>query len=133
MTSSHDQSWVIRAAIRKVSAQAAAVLPAAGHPDAVLLAACTEYGRLRFEIDRASRPIMRAVDPGGDQMAALLAAGRAPLDIAVSVIATTPDGHRARAAMFLAWDEGDLIARARTAGLLEDQLLAALLIDLVTR
>ena len=122
----------VRLSVRRVTTQAAALPPGSGHPDAALLAACAEYGRIRVQIDHASRPRMRAGDPGGLKVAALLAAGRVPLNAAVTAVATTPEGHRARAAAYLAWDEGDLIARARTAGMLEDQLLAALLVDLVT-
>lgn len=122
----------VRLAVRRVIAQATALPPGSGHPDAALLAACAEYGRIRAEIDRASRPRARVGDPGGLKVAALLAAGRVPLDAAVTAVATTPEGHRARAATFLAWDEGDLIARAGTEAILEDRLLAALLVDLVT-
>ena len=45
--------------------------------------------------------------------------------------ATTLDGHRARAAAFILWDEGDLLERARTDGILEEVLLRAILVDLV--
>ena len=122
----------VRLAVRRITALVAALPPGGPHPDAALLAACAEYGRLRSEIDRSSQPRMRAEDPGGVWMAALLAAGRIPLEAAIAATATTPDGHRARAALYLAWDEGDLITRARTAGILEDRLLATLLVDLVT-
>ncbi len=45
--------------------------------------------------------------------------------------ATTMDGHRARAAAFILWDEGDLLERACVDGILEEVLLRAILIDLV--
>ncbi len=41
------------------------------------------------------------------------------------------DGHRARAAAFILWDEGDLLERACVDGILEEVLLRAILIDLV--
>lgn len=40
-------------------------------------------------------------------------------------------GHRARAATFLVWDDGDLMGRADNQGFSEDRILAALVFDLV--
>ena len=118
----------------RVCREAGRLASSATHPDEMLLAACAEYGRLRRRIDRLSDNRAR-VDDLDDQSrvyADLTDAGRLPLASALSTRATTLEGHRARAALFLAWDEGDLIGRARRDEILEDRLLAVLLIDLVT-
>lgn len=103
------------------------------HPDARLLAVCADYGRTRRQIDRLSARSTRIdnEDERSRIYGNLTDAGRIELAASLSARATTLDGHRARAALFLAWDEGELIGRARREMMLEDQMLAALLLDLV--
>ena len=53
------------------------------------------------------------------------------LKVVAASRATTLDGHRARAAAFILWDEGDLLGRAGKDGILEEVVLRAILVDLV--
>lgn len=104
-----------------------------GHPDAALLAACAEYAVLRRRIDGVFKGTKSLADEEERARvnADLIAAGHAALILTATSRAVTLDGHRARAAVFLAWDDGDVVGRARRHGITEDRLLAALLTDLV--
>ena len=63
--------------------------------------------------------------------AALHEAASSALANIVTLRATTPEGHRARAAAILAWDQGELISLVGRYGILQDRLMLALLADLV--
>lgn len=121
------------AAALRLCKQAKSLSLTKAHPDATLLALCAEYGLVRRRIDRLSAKSTRTTD--GDERSRIYTeltdAGRVKLLASLSASATTLDGHRARAALFLAWDEGELVGRARRDMMLEDQMLAALLLDLV--
>ncbi len=103
------------------------------HPDAALLAACGDYGLLHRRISRLFTGTASLADEEERSRAhaALLDEAQALLTRTATARASTLDGHRARAAAFLAWDEGDVIGRARREGIAEDLMLAALLTDLV--
>ncbi len=127
--------------VRAASAAAALVLRRArrlsasldAHPDAALLAACGDYGLLHRRISRLFTGVASLADEEERSRAhaALLDEAQALLIRTATARASTLDGHRARAAAFLAWDEGDVIGRARREGIAEDLMLAALLTDLV--
>lgn len=117
----------------KICRQAGRLSSAGTHPDEKLLEACARYGRIRRRIDRLAAGSAR-IDDDGERARAyadLTDVGRLALLASLSAAATTLEGHRARAALFLAWDEGELVGRARREQMLEDRLLAALLLDLV--
>ena len=103
------------------------------HPDIALLTACAAYGQARRRADRLARAHIRvAADDTLEQaLAALHKAASSALAVVWTHRATTPEGHRARAAAILAWDEGDLISLVRQHGILQDRLMLALLADLV--
>jgi hypothetical protein len=103
------------------------------HADAALLAVCSDWGVLHRRITRLFEGVASLADEEERSCAyaALLDDAHGLLIRIATARASTLDGHRARAAAFLAWDEGDLIGRARRAGIAEDRVLAALLLDLV--
>ncbi len=120
------------AAALRLCRQAGRLSSTMPHPDAKLLAVCAEYGRIRRQIDRLSAGRTRIDDEErSGAYTKLTDAGRIPLVASLSAKATTLDGHRARAALFLAWDDGELLGRVSREQVLEDRLLAALLLDLV--
>lgn len=103
------------------------------HADAGLLANCVEYGRIRRRRDHLSRTGRRGMDKEEWERADanLHGKGAAVLEHVTSRAAVTLDGHRARAAAILAWDEGELITLVDTYAILQDRLMLALLADLV--
>jgi hypothetical protein len=103
------------------------------HPDGALLAACAAYGHAQRRADRLARADARSTaDHTLEQAQAALheAASSALADI-VTHRATTPEGHCARAAAILAWDQGELISLVARYGILQDRLMLALLADLI--
>ncbi len=120
------------AAALRICRQAGRLTSTTPHPDEKLLVLCAEYGRIRRQIDRLSAGRTRIDDEEQSRAyTELTDAGRIPLVASLSAKATTLDGHRARAALFLAWDEGELLRRVCREQVLEDRLLAALLLDIV--
>ncbi len=104
------------------------------HPDAALLAACREYIGMQQRRDRLSAGgVAQAADDVGRSRAveALAQGASAMLARVTEMRATSLDGHRARAAAFLAWDEGDLMGRADELCFPEDQILAAIVLDIL--
>lgn len=103
------------------------------HPDALLLTACRRFVRL------ARRRLTLFIDGeprhGADAQARLLR----PIDTVMAPLsayvcdcrAGTLDGHRARAAAFLAIDETGLLVRANLRDAFGEPLLAAFVIDLL--
>ena len=103
------------------------------HPDGELLAACRAgavlwqrqhaafYGDTRIvdddERDRLLEPLWALADP--------------VLHRVYDLPATTLDGHRARAAILLAWDAGTLLGAAAADDLIEARLTLALAVDLL--
>lgn len=105
------------------------------HPDAPLLAACRGYVGLQQRKERLSADdTARTADHARRSrfMEALTRRATAILARVAELRATSLDGHRARAAAFLAWDDGDLMGRADELGFTEDRLLAALILDLTS-
>ena len=72
-----------------------------------------------------------AVGVGNRKPSASFRSTRALLRLIVETPARSLAGHRARAAAFLAWDDGDLMGRADGQGFSEDRMLGALVFDLV--
>ena len=103
------------------------------HPDAALLTACVAYGRIRRQVDRLARADTRTMSEDALEQAHadLHSAGSSSLAQVAAYRAVTLDGHRARAAAFLAWDEGELVGLVDRYGILQDRFLLALLTDLV--
>ena len=103
------------------------------HPDLALLAACAAYGDAQRRADRLARADARSMDGRRleQAQAALHEATSSALADIVTHRATTLEGHCARAAAVLAWDQGELISLVGRYGILQDQLMLALLADLV--
>ena len=103
------------------------------HPDADLLVVCRQLWRLWQRRDRLfanGQPrhretkharLMRAIDEAANPL----------LEHVCNNQSMTLDGHRARAAAFLATDESGLLIRANRRDLPAERLLAALVIDLL--
>ena len=121
-------------AAKRLLHDAPAVLRTSGtHPDMVLIEACIDYGNLHLQIEGLSKGPRRIENEvqRSRRYAGLTRAIRPLLQRAADLRATMPEGHAARAAAFLAWDEGELVQRASRHGILEDRLLAAILLDLM--
>jgi hypothetical protein len=103
------------------------------HIDASLLAGCIAYTRIKRRHDRLpkARGCRGEQDAGESDEADLHSRGSLVLAHVAAQTARTLDGHRARAAAILEWDDGQLIGLADQPGYLEDRLLLALLVDLV--
>lgn len=99
---------------------------ASGQADAGLIEACIVYATSSAGA-RGTRGAVSGQVPGDDAGHA----GAKALQALAALPATTMDGHRARAAAFVLWDEGDLLGRARVNNVLEEMLLGAILADLV--
>ena len=129
---SHRRFYVADRAI-----MAAAVLDtlpmSRAHPDALLLATCRRVAKLwrrrdrlfvdgqpRYDEEEHERRL-RSIDAAADPL----------LEYVCGCQSTTMDGHRARAAAFLASDESGLIIRANLRDLPGERLLAALVLDLM--
>ncbi len=121
------------AATRTLQRSAALLSGHPGHPDADLLTACVAYGRIRRRADRLGRADTRTMSGEALEQAYadLHTAGSSLLAQVAAHRAVTLDGHRARAAAVLAWDEGELIGLADRYGILQDRLMLALLADLI--
>jgi hypothetical protein len=121
------------AATRTLQRSAALLSGHPGHPDAALLTACVAYGRIRRRVDRFGKAGTRTMSGEALEQAHadLHAAGSSLLVQVAAHRAVTLDGHRARAAAFLAWDEGELIGLADRCGILQDRLIIAMLADLI--
>jgi hypothetical protein len=103
------------------------------HIDADLLAGCIAYCRIKRRRVRLPKALGRRgeEDAGESDGADLHSKGSLVLAHVAAQTARTLDGHRARAAAILEWDDGQLIGLADQPGYLEDRLLLALLVDLV--
>ena len=103
------------------------------HPDVALLAACAAYGHARRPADRLARADARSLADHTLEraQARLHEAASSALANIVALRATTLEGHRARAAAILAWDQGELISLVGRYGILQDRLILALLADLI--
>ena len=101
--------------------------------DGALVAACRRYVQLEQRKVGLARKVGPDPDDGEADRASDTAfrSTRAILRRIVETPATTLAGHRARAAAFLAWDDGDLMGRSDDRGFSEDRMLAALVFDLV--
>ena len=114
--------------------QAAAVLRVTpDHPDAAILEACASYDLVRARLAAlipGTAPISED-HPRGDAYAAVWASGKPALCRLIDERPATPLGHAMRAAAFLVYDEGEALGRARSVRLIEDRLLAAILVDLI--
>jgi hypothetical protein len=104
-----------------------------GHTDAGLLASCLAYSRIMRRYDRLPKARgRRSEENAGDSARAdLYSRGTLILAHVATQTARTLDGHRARAAAILTWDDGRLIGLADAPGYLDDRLLLALLVDLL--
>ncbi len=102
-------------------------------PDGALVAACRRYvqlGQRRAELARKIGPDLNEGEVDRLSNAAFRST-KAVLRRIVETPATSLAGHRARAAAFLAWDDGDLMGRSDDRSFSEDRMLAALVFDLV--
>ncbi len=114
--------------------QAAALLRATpAHPDAQLLEACAAYDLVRARLAALIPGSAPTADdePSADAYDVVWATGKPVLARLIALHPTTPIGHAMRAAAFLVYDEGELLRRARSVQLIEDRLLAAILVDLL--
>ena len=102
------------------------------HRDAALIGAAGDYGVIHRRIGRLLQGSGRieAESVRSRRFADLTEAAAPLLEQLGNARAVTNDGHKARAAAFLAWNEGEIMGRADRDGLLEDRLLAAILLDL---
>jgi hypothetical protein len=120
------------AAMRTLQATASLLKNTQAQPDAALLAACVAYAGVRRRIDQFSRA---KINLGEDALerahAGLHEAASSALARVAAHRAVTPEGHRARAAVIMFWDEGELIRLVGKYEILQDRLLLALLADLV--
>ena len=101
--------------------------------DSALVAACRRY----VQLERRRAELARKIGPNPNEgevdreANAAFRSTRAVLRRIVETPATSLAGHRARAAAFLAWDDGDLMGRSDDRSFSEDRMLAALVFDLV--
>jgi hypothetical protein len=100
--------------------------------DAPLLAACLAYASIRRRADQLSQTKGDIGEGALEKTHAELheAATSALADVAATW-AVTLEGHRARAAAILFWDEGELVTLVDKYAILQDRLMLALLADLV--
>jgi len=78
---------------------------------------------------RAPAPPIPEDHPRGDAYDAVWASGKPALYRLIGARPATPLGHAMRVAAFLVYDEGELLNRASSIRLIEDRLLAAILVD----
>jgi hypothetical protein len=103
------------------------------HTDAGLLTSCLVYSRIMRRYDRLPKARGRRgeEDAGDSARGDLYSRGSLILAHVATQTARTLDGHRARSAAILTWDDGRLIGLANEPGYLEDRLILALLVDLL--
>jgi hypothetical protein len=120
------------AAMRTLQGIASLLKKTRAQPDAALLAACVAYAGVRRRIDQLSRAKTNLGEDALERAHAELheAASSALAGVAAHR-AVTLEGHRARAAAIVFWDEGELIRLVDKYDILQDRLLLALLADLV--
>ena len=98
------------------------------HADAVLIASCRDLGAKWIALAEGSQG---STHPRHRLGAAERSLSRLLRSIA-GMRASTPEGHQARAAAFVIWDDGDLLGRVAADRILGEVLLAAIVVDLLT-
>jgi hypothetical protein len=103
------------------------------HADAGLLASCLAYSRIKRRYDRLAKASghVGEENAGESAQADLSSKGSLILEHVADEAARTLEGHQARAAAIVTWDDGRLIGLADEPGYLDDRLLLALLVDLL--
>ena len=96
-----------------------------------MLAACLAYFSIRRRADQLSQTTGELDGALEKTRAELLEATTSALADVAAKRAVTPEGHRARAATILLWDEGELVTLVDKYDILQDRLVLALLADLV--
>ena len=117
-----------------LAAAALDTLPASrAHPDALLLATSRRVAKLWRRRDRLSADGQARHDDEEHErrLQAIDTATDPLLEYVCACQSRTLDGHRARAAAFLATDESGLLMRANTRDVPGEKLLAALVLDLL--
>ena len=102
------------------------------HADSELVMACAVAADIWARYNRLFRDSAKIKDDAArDRVAAILWSAVDPVLHRTSEMRpTTQEGHRARAAVFLAWDAGEMLARAETGGIF-DKLSFATVTDLL--
>ena len=124
-----DVDATIHAALKDV--QHAAKVPTL-HADSELIMACAVAADVWHRHNRLFHGSSAILDDTArDKVAAVLWIAVEPvLNQICDLPPITEEGHRARAAVFLAWDAGELLARAGSGRVL-DRLPLAMLLDLL--
>ena len=119
------------AVLAAAPAVSAATLPLRPHPDADLIAACTEYLRIQRAFEAYYDTLPGDIEDG-DPGIAIVSQAPALVEAIVALRATTAEGHLARArCMSFFYLPAHSACRDNPEGAVEDRFEAALLRDLV--